>query len=154
MDTGIPEEQINLSVRWLNHLISDTYVLFVKTRNFHWNVEGMQFMELHKYFQEIYEMLDDQGDTLAERVRALNARPLATMAEWLEESELKETENVNLVQVMLENLISDLEHIVQDERKAANDVSKDNADMSTNNMLISFMEQHEKVLWMLRSYLK
>src|SRR5437762_14048114 len=66
----------------LNRLLSDEYVLLTKTRNYHWNVTGPQFNDLHKFFEGQYEALDDIVDEVAERVRALGGRSVATLAEF------------------------------------------------------------------------
>lgn len=155
INTGIPDAGRELSKRWLNHILADSYVVYTKTRKFHWMVTGLQFMELHKQFESIYETLDSQIDDLAERVRALDYNPLSTLSEFLEETEIKEYPGSSVsAQEMISELLADLEHLIKDLRKASNAASTDNIDMSTNNMLIGFMESHEKTCWFLRSYLK
>ena len=152
---NIPEKNRNISYGWLNHLLSDTYVMFIKARKFHWTVTGINFMELHKHFQKIYESLDEQGDTIAERLRALEFQPYATLKEFLDESEIKETPgSILTAPEMISELLKDFEHLIDDTRKAANSSAENNADMATNNMLIGFLEENEKLCWMLRAYLK
>ena len=152
---GIPTDAVDISKRWLNHILADTYVMFIKARKFHWQVKGLQFMELHKHLQSIYEALDEQGDTLAERIRALDFIPFATLKEFLDETEIKETPGSDpSAEEMISELLKDFEHLIEDTRKAANAAAEKNADMATNNMLISFLESHEKTCWMLSSYLK
>src|SRR5205809_7575106 len=77
---GIAESERKKIVTILNTLLADEYLLYTKTRNFHWNVVGPQFNDLHKFFEGQYEALDDIVDEVAERVRALGGRSVATLA--------------------------------------------------------------------------
>src|SRR6267142_3411255 len=82
LNIGISESNRESIAKILNAILADEYVLYTKTRNFHWNVVGTQFNDLHKFFEGQYEALDDIVDEVAERVRALGGRSVATLAEF------------------------------------------------------------------------
>src|SRR3990167_7412575 len=87
---GIDAKNLEGSISILNKLLSDEYVLYTKTRNYHWNVTGPDFSELHKFFESQYEELDDAIDEVAERARSLGGRSLGTLKEFLQSTRLKE----------------------------------------------------------------
>src|SRR6185503_16333155 len=89
-DIGLSDEQRDNVSTLLNALLSDEYVLYTKTRNYHWNVTGPQFNDLHKFFEAQYGELNIMIDDIAERVRALGERPIATLTEFLKAARLKE----------------------------------------------------------------
>ena len=89
-NVGVPDKARNLIVDILNTTLSDEYVLATKTRNYHWNVVGPQFNDLHKFFEVQYEALNDVVDEVAERARTLGGRAWGTLAEFTKASRLKE----------------------------------------------------------------
>src|SRR5207248_7180197 len=91
---GLSDEQREGVVQILTTLLSDEYLLYTKTRNYHWNVTGMQFNDLHKFFESQYEALDDIVDEVAERVRALGGRAAGTLEEFRKSARLGEEPGV------------------------------------------------------------
>jgi len=87
---GIDDKDRASVVKILNALLADEYVLYTKTRNYHWNVVGPQFNDLHKFFAEQYEAIDDFVDDVAERARTLGGHSVATLGEFVEAARLKE----------------------------------------------------------------
>ena len=87
---GISEKNLEGVIKILSTLLADEYVLYTKARNYHWNVVGMQFNELHKFFQSLYEELNEYVDDVAERIRTLGGNAVATLKEFLELTRLKE----------------------------------------------------------------
>src|SRR5215468_11633120 len=87
---GITDKDRTAVVKILNTLLADEYVLYTKTRNYHWNVVGPQFNDLHKFFEAQYEELNDFVDDVAERIRQLGAESPATLAEFVKTTRLKE----------------------------------------------------------------
>src|SRR5207302_7376533 len=140
-------------VKILNALLADEYVLYTKTRNYHWNVVGPQFNDLHKFFAEQYEAIDDFVDDVAERARTLGGHSVATLAEFVEAARLKEHPGqYPSADDMLENLLSDHETIIRQLRADADAAARKFHDMGTNDFLTGLMEKHEKMAWMLRSF--
>ena len=148
LNTGIPDDERMKIIEELNKLLADVYVTFVQARNFHWNVVGKNFNDLHSKFQGIYEMMDGTGDSLAERVRMLDGTPDSTMAMWLSKASLKEVVAVETAEAMVVVLISNLESIIMSMRNMCEDT-----DEATETMLGAMMEDIEKQVWMLRSFL-
>jgi starvation-inducible DNA-binding protein len=149
---GIQDSDRKSVVQILNTLLADEYVLYTKTRNYHWNVTGPQFNDLHKFFQAQYEELDASIDEIAERARALGEKSVATLAEFMKMARLKENlGDYPSAQVMLANLLADHEAVIRTLRTDAETAAKHN-DMGTNDFLIGLMEKHEKTAWMLRSF--
>ena len=138
----------------LNATLSDEVVLYVKTRNYHWNVVGSDFGELHKFFEDQYEKLEDFMDTTAERARAMGGHALGTLAEFLKRSRLKESPGrYPKAQAMVTDLLADHEAIIQSMRKDLQTCQDKHGDAGTADFLTGLMEEHEKMAWMLRSYL-
>jgi len=154
IDIGLSEDSLNGVIQILNNVLCDEYVLYTKTRNYHWNVIGPHFHDRHEFFQEQYEILDEIIDEVAERSRNLNGRSLGTLQEFLEHSRIKESPNDYPNDMkMISNLLSDHEQIIKILRKNADECEEQYHDMGTNDFLIGIMEKHEKMAWMLRAHL-
>ena len=150
---GISDKNRKGSVEILNQLLSDEYVLYTKTRNYHWNVVGPDFIELHKFFESQYEELDDIIDEVAERSRALGGQSLATLKEFLEQTKLKEfPANYPNAKKMILNLLVDHEAVIGRLRESLKICLDQYEDMGTSDFLTGLMEKHEKMAWMLRAY--
>jgi starvation-inducible DNA-binding protein len=153
LNIGIADKDRQAVAEILNTLLADEYVLYTKTRNFHWNVTGLQFNDLHKFFEAQYEELDDTVDEVAERARALGARAFGTLEEFRQHTRLKETPGtVPAAKDMLSELLADHETII---RALRQDVEKadQSGDVGTNDFLTGLLEKHEKASWMLRLFL-
>jgi starvation-inducible DNA-binding protein len=150
---GLSDGDRRGSVEILSALLADEYVLYTKTRNYHWNVVGPQFNDLHKFFEAQYEELDDVVDEVAERARALGARAFGTLAEFRENTRLKETAGaVPAAKEMIAELLGDHETIIRALRQDIEKADK-RGDVGTNDFLTGLLEKHEKASWMLRSFL-
>ena len=137
----------------LNILLSDEYILLVKTKNYHWNVTGMNFNDLHLFFDKQYSELLEIVDDTAERVRALGNFSFGTMKAFIEYARIKEhIGEIPAEKVMIKNLLEDHETII---KLIRTDIDKtvEFMDAGTNNFLCDLIEKHEKMAWMLRSYL-
>jgi len=136
----------------LNTLLADEYVLYTKTRNAHWNVEGPHFFELHKFFESQYEAIDVIIDDVAERVRSLGHFSLGSMKDFLSVTHLSEdSHKFSDSRKILQTLLSDHEAIICSIRKEVDTVSNDYKDAGTTDFITGIMEQHEKMAWMLRA---
>ncbi len=153
MDTGISEPQRKLISDGLCHFLADTYTLYLKTHNFHWNVTGPHFKSLHLLFEEQYAELALAVDLIAERIRALGFPAPASYQQFSALTKIKEETGVLHYEQMIGHLTSDHEYLA----KIARDfflISDKAHDEVTNNLLSERMDVHEKTAWMLRSLLE
>jgi starvation-inducible DNA-binding protein len=149
----IPDKSRAAVVTILNDLLSDEYLLYTKTRNYHWNVVGPQFNDLHKFFEAQYEALDEVIDEVAERARSLGGRALGTLAEFARHARLKERAGeAPDARGMLADLLADHEALIRSLRVDAEIVMDKHGDAGTNDFLVGLMEKHEKMAWMLRAF--
>jgi starvation-inducible DNA-binding protein len=154
VNIGIPDEARQRVVAILNTLLSDEFLLYTKTRNYHWNVTGLQFNDLHKFFEAQYEALDDVIDEVAERVRALGGRAYGSLEEFRTGARLGEKPGtVPAARDMLAILLGDHEAIIRALREDIDTVNDRARDVGTADFLTGLLEQHEKSAWMLRSFL-
>ena len=150
---GLGNQSRAAVVEILNRLLADEYVLYTKTRKFHWNVTGPQFNDLHKFFEAQYEALDEVVDEVAERARSLGGISLGTLAEFLEQTRLSEKPGKNPKALgMLAELLSDHEALIRELRKELKACDEEHGDMGTSDFLTGLMEKHEKMAWMLRAF--
>ncbi|MCV0392741.1 MAG: DNA starvation/stationary phase protection protein [Nitrosopumilus sp.] len=151
---GISPDNSKNIVGILKNLLSDEYILYTKTRNYHWNVTGIQFNDLHKFFESQYEEIDSIIDEVAERSRSLGGKSMATLEEFLKNTRLKEqTDTYPEAKTMLRNLLDDHESVIQSLRKDLETCTQ-LGDAGTSDFLTGLMEQHEKMAWMLRAFLE
>jgi len=139
----------------LNKILSDEYVLYTKTRNYHWNVRGPQFHDLHKFFEGQYNELNDIVDDVAERARSLGEMAFGTLAEFGQHTRLKEHPgDYPHATEMVANLLADHEAVIRQLRSDLDIAAEKYQDIGTNDFLTGLMERHEKMAWMLRSLLE
>lgn len=150
---GIDEEQRKKTVEQLNQLLADEFLLYVKTRNYHWNVTGHQFNDFHKLFEEQYQQLEGFIDDIAERVRTLGYRPLSSMKEYLDKAQLEENASQLEAEEMIRDLYKDHETIVRTLRDSIENSESYVGDVGTEDFLTGLLKDHEKITWMLRSIL-
>ena len=151
---GMTDGDRQAVVQILNTLLSDEYVLYTKTRNYHWNVVGPQFNDLHKFFEGQYEALNEVVDDVAERARSLGGKAFGTLAEFSQNTRLEEQPGKQPPALtMVANLQADHEALVRSLRADLETVMEKHNDAGTNDFLIGLMEKHEKMAWMLRSFL-
>jgi starvation-inducible DNA-binding protein len=141
------------TVESLSKLLANSYVLYLKTHNFHWNVTGPMFTTLHTLFETEYTELALAVDEIAERIRALGAMAPGTFAQYAYLAAVKEAEGVPKATDMIRELVDDQKKVVA----AAKDVVKaaeDAGDDATADLGIRRIEVHEKNAWMLASHLE
>lgn len=153
MNTGVEESKTKEIAQHLTHLLADQHVLYVKTRNFHWNVTGPSFNSLHLMFEQQYTDGAMHIDLIAERIRSLGQHAIGSMGEFIKISQLKESEGKLKAMDMVQQLLNDHETIAKSLRPMAA-LAGDNNDIATEDMLIAQLEFHEKTAWMLRSHLE
>jgi starvation-inducible DNA-binding protein len=151
MNIGIENTQkINQD---LSALLADSYTLFLKLQNFHWNVKGKFFRGLHIMFEEQYNELFNAIDEIAERITSLGYDAPGTFAKFSNLRSLKDNEGVPKAEEMVKELISDHESIVRKARSAIENAEA-SKDYATVDLLTKRIESHEKTAWMLRSLLE
>jgi starvation-inducible DNA-binding protein len=152
IDIGISEEDRKSIVDGLSRLLSDTYVLYLKTHNFHWNVTGPMFRTLHLMFEEQYNELALAVDLIAERIRALGFPAPGAYSVYARLSSIKEEEGVPGAEDMIRQLVDGQEAVTRTARGIFPLLDKV-SDEPTADLLTQRMQVHEKTAWMLRSLL-
>ena len=154
-DLGITQKNLIEVNKILNNVLADGNVLYIKLRKFHWNLDGDNFMELHKLFEEQYEDVAEAIDEVAERIATLGGTAIGTTSEFSKLSQLKENPGkVPTNQEMLKELVADHETIVKSLRKALDGCDEKYGDAGTSDFLTGLMQEHEKMAWKLRKYFK
>ncbi|MBL7663659.1 MAG: DNA starvation/stationary phase protection protein [Bacteriovoracaceae bacterium] len=152
IDIGINEADRKKIAEGLSHLLADSYTLYLKTHNFHWNVTGPMFQTLHLMFETQYTELALAVDLIAERIRSLGVYAPGTYKEFAKLTTIKETDTVPAAKDMIRQLVEGQEAVVRTARKifpTAENVS----DEATCDLLTQRIQLHEKTAWMLRSLL-
>lgn len=152
MDIGINKKEREKIADGLSHLLADSYTLYLKTHNFHWNVTGPMFNTLHLMFMGQYTELWNALDLIAERIRALDFPAPGTYREFAKLTIIKESEGVPNATEMLKQLLAGQEAVTRTARSIFPLVNKA-GDESTADLLTQRMQIHEKNAWMLRSML-
>ena len=151
---GITDKNKQAIAEILNVLLADEHILYTKTRNYHWNYEGDNFMEMHKFFEGQYEELAEIIDEVAERIRMLGHYPEGRLKDFVRITRLQEQDYTTIQDDQLMNLLADHESIIINIRKAVSKVNDTYKDAGTTDFITGLMKQHEKMAWMIRSYLK
>ncbi len=139
-----------LMTEGLSKLLADTYTVYLKTQNFHWNVTGPLFHSLHRMFEEEYIELASAVDEIAERIRALGAIAPASFAEFSKLTSIKEETSTPSAADMVKKLLADHETVIMHLQTLMPIAQKLN-DEATLDLLINRTEVHQKTAWMLRS---
>ena len=153
IDTGISAKDRAAIAGGLSKLLADTYLLYLKTHNFHWNVEGPMFQTLHLMFMEQYTEAWNAIDPIAERIRALGHYAPGTYRQYVKLASVKETEGVPKAEQMVRDLIAGQETVTRTARSVLPLADGAN-DQPTLDLLTQRLDIHEKNAWMLRSLLK
>jgi starvation-inducible DNA-binding protein len=152
---GISPENTKAVAEILFIVLADEYVLYTKTRNAHWNVEGIDFYAKHTFFEMQFGELDELIDEVAERIRSLGHYTPATLKSFLSLTRLTEQlTNNNSSEGFIKELLSDHESIIIKLRENINHIANDLQDVGTSDFLTGLLEKHEKMAWFLRSHLK
>jgi starvation-inducible DNA-binding protein len=152
---GISEKNLEAVALMLNTILSDETILYIKTRNYHWNVKGINFRELHKFFEKQYKELEVSIDEIAERVRYLGHYAVGSLNDFKTLSRLVENKQNNLTsEQMILGLLADHETIIRILREDLVKADQTYKDAGTCDFLTGLMKNHEKTAWMLRSHLE
>lgn len=152
INIGINTENRSTIANGLSKLLADTYTLYLKTHNYHWNVTGPMFTSLHALFEEQYTELATAVDVIAERIRALGEFAPGSYKAFASLTEIKEENDVPTAEQMLKNLLESHEVIIRHARELLQSEAIETDDVSAD-LLTQRMDFHEKNAWMLRSML-
>jgi starvation-inducible DNA-binding protein len=153
INIGIPDAKRVEIAEGLSRLLADTYTLYLKTHNFHWNVTGPMFTSLHTLFETQYTEMWAAVDEIAERIRALDKFAPGSYSEFAKLSSIAEAKGVPSANEMLQELLAGHEAVVRTARTVI-PVAQGSNDESTVDLLIGRMTVHEKTAWMIRSLLR
>jgi len=153
INIGIDEQDRQDIAHGLSKLLADTYTLYLKTHNFHWNVTGPMFQTLHLMFETQYTELALAVDLVAERIRSLGVNAPGTYKQFAALSSIKEEDGIPQAKDMIRLLVEGQESVVRTARSLYPVVEKAN-DEATADLLTQRIQLHEKTAWMLRSLLE
>ncbi len=153
IDIGIDTAQREAIAGGLSRVLADSYTLYLKTHNFHWNVTGPMFQTLHLMFETHYTELALAVDLVAERIRALGVAAPATYAKFRALSSIAEEEGVPKAHDMIRQLVDGHETVARTAREVFR-MAEAASDQPTCDLLTQRMQVHEKTAWMLRSLLE
>ena len=135
----------------LNQLLANYSVHYQKLRNFHWNVKGADFFDIHEKFEEQYNDAKIAIDDIAERIRVFGQTPFSTMHAYLENSEIEEAETNLTGLEMVREIIQDYEHLLENMFKTI-EIAIENGDSGTEDMIKGFVKKTEKNHWMMTAF--
>ncbi|MEX1192310.1 MAG: DNA starvation/stationary phase protection protein [Brumimicrobium sp.] len=150
---GFDSEETKEVVENLNKLLANLHVHYQKLRNYHWNVVGPDFFDIHEIFEQEYNEVKLEIDDIAERIRVFGKTPYSTLKKYLEISEVKETGTDLSADDMVKEILSDFEIILSfmiDSAEASDKIG----DIATNDLITGFIKRTEKRHWMLTSFSK
>lgn len=152
---GIKPENSTEVAHALIQLLADEFILYVQTKKAHWNVTGPNFLYLHTFFEKQYTDIDEIGDDIAERIRAIGHFAPATLREYQQLTHLTErTNQPGSAQGYLTDLLKAHESIIVNLRKHINSFNQQWHDAGSSDFVTGIMFRHEKMAWMLRSHLE
>ena len=152
INIGIKGKDRKIVTKGLSKLLSDTYLLYLKTQGYHWNVTGKLFKSLHSMFEEQYKEIASSIDEIAERIRALGEFTPASFSTFMKLSSLKEENAIPAAEEMIHNLVQGNEAVVLSAREII-EIANECEDDVTADLMVERMRVHEKNAWMLRSML-
>jgi starvation-inducible DNA-binding protein len=153
IDIGIDADKRKQIADGLSRVLADTYTLYLKTHNFHWNVTGRMFQTLHLMFETEYNELALAVDLVAERIRALGFPAPGTYKKFVELSSIRDDDDVPKAEEMIRRLVDGHETVARTAREVFRAAEGAN-DQPTCELLTQRMQVHEKTAWMLRSMLE
>lgn|SRR5690625_4160661 len=140
-------------VNFLNQLLSNSFVLYVKLHRYHWFVQGRHFFQLHEEFEKMYDTFAVDIDEIAERILMIDGKPLATMIKYVKEATLEEATADDKESEMIEQLRNDYKQVIKEIKEIGIPLAEEQNDEPTLDMLIGLQGKLEKYVWMLTAYL-
>lgn len=139
-------------ITYLNELLSNTFVLNVKFHRYHWYIEGRNFFQLHTVFEELYTYFADISDELAERILAVEGKPLATMAAYLREATIEEATSDDTEEEIIHQIVKDFTEVCASIADKGIPFATEENDEPTIDLLVSMQQTLEKYNWMFKAY--
>ncbi|WP_181222753.1 Dps family protein [Aeromonas veronii] len=149
---GLDTAQSQALTAELNKLLASYQILYMNVRGFHWNIRGNQFFELHLKFEEIYNDLLLKVDALAERILTLDGVPMHSFSEYLKVSAIPEQKGLHDGRACVESLLDSFRELLVAQRRILGQAAEA-GDEGTASILSDYVQQQEKLVWMLRAYL-
>jgi starvation-inducible DNA-binding protein len=148
---GLDEKKTSNTVKELNVLLADYHLYYQKLRNFHWNVIGKNFFDLHEKFEELYDDAKLKVDEIAERILTLRFQPTSNLSDYLKASNIKESPSDISDSKMIEILLKDHGTLLQQLRKVAK-IAGEGEDEGTIDLVGAYIRELEKTSWMLDAW--
>ena len=148
---GLDEKKTTKTVQELNILLADYHIYYQKLRNFHWNVIGKNFFDLHEKFEELYDDAKLKVDEIAERILTLRFQPTSNLSDYLKASNLKESSSDLTDTKMIQTLLDDHGILLKQMRKVT-EVADKGGDEGTIDLIGAYIRELEKTSWMLDSW--
>jgi len=152
VDIGLKENARKTAAEALGRVLASSYMLYVKTQSFHWNVEGPLFPPLHAQFGSQYEALGEAIDEIAERIRALGFAAPGSFAQFKKLSSVEEQTGTPKADKMVAELLADHETLAKLARETK-DIVEHVGDAESGDLMVERMTEHGKTAWMLRAQL-
>ena len=149
---GLDTVQSQALAAELNKLLASYQILYMNVRGFHWNIRGNQFFELHLKFEEIYNDLLLKVDALAERILTLDGVPMHSFSDYLKVSAIPEQKGLHDGRACVESLLESIRELLVAQRRILGQAAEA-GDEGTASILSDYVQQQEKLVWMLRAYL-
>ncbi|MFM5853784.1 Dps family protein [Aeromonas rivipollensis] len=149
---GLDTVQSQALAAELNKLLASYQILYMNVRGFHWNIRGNQFFELHLKFEEIYNDLLLKVDALAERILTLDGVPLHSFSDYIKVSAIPEQKGLHDGRACVESLLESFRELLVAQRRILGQAAEA-GDEGTASILSDYVQQQEKLVWMLRAYL-
>ena len=148
----LDESKVSGIIDSLQQLLADYQIYYANLRGFHWNIKGHDFFVLHSKFEEMYDDTAEKIDAIAERILQLGGTPANKYSDYLKTAQVKEIDNVCNGEKALQNVLETIAHFVGEERKLIAAASEVNDDV-TVSILTGYLEEQEKLIWMLTAYI-
>lgn len=152
-EIGVTGLNLKAVANELNVILADEYVLYTKTKNAHWNVEGPDFFEKHTFFEGQFAQLDNIIDQVAERIRTIGHYAAGSLKLYLDLTQLTEAGDKNDSQGFIRELLMDHESIIIRCRENIHRFANEYKDAGSSDFVTGIMEIHEKMAWFLRAHL-
>ncbi|WP_164668919.1 Dps family protein [Virgibacillus doumboii] len=139
-------------INFLNQLLSNYFVMYVKLHRYHWFIQGKHFFQLHEVFEEMYTTFAADLDDIAERVLMIDGKPLATMIKYIKEATLEEATADDKEDEIIRQLITDYKQMISEIKEEGIPEASERNDEPTVDLLVTLQGKLEKYIWMLHAY--